>query len=551
MYKVILVDDEFWICQGLQMMVDWASLDMKVVASTDNTLMALQLCKQEMPDIIITDINMPKMDGLEMIAYLRELCPNAVVIIISGHDEFSYAQKAVTLHAFDYMLKPIDLEDLMGVLRRAREQLEERSSNRQVQEEKDALMESSRQVLVDWLVNRVLSGLLRQEQLTPMQADVLRSIELLYNCAILLEIDHHESSGAVLLSNYEQYMVNLQTIVTQYTHMVLLPQNYDAYRTSFLICMFYEDRSILETKRNTFIIQLQEMMKKDSQSGTIGYGEIQSSIYAIRESAKQAAIAVQKKFIYGKNQVFPYQSPKERDEKGVFRALEDIQYAELAENVIFNEPIDFDAFFENIRSLVKMVEEDSYTYLHGIVQNLEFRLLEELNKLPFGAEFQFNPFSKIHEITRSGTLDDVLRALRTQLEDLSAKIAKRQENETNVYINKAIHYLNGHYKESDLNLKTMAKVANMSVSYFCSRFKIVTGSSCIAYLVGIRMKKAKELLRDTDMRIHEIAAAVGYINPTYFCTSFKSNVGCTPESYRKQWRKEQKEEEDMPQETTD
>lgn len=535
MYKVILVDDEFWICQGLRAIVDWGAMDMEIVASTDNALTALELCKQETPDIIITDINMPVLNGLEMIERLNELCPEAVMIIISGHDEFSYARRAVSLHVFDYLLKPIDLKDLTNVLERAQKELARRRESLRAYPGAEKMAESDKEALTGWIVDRLLCRLLRKGQLTPMQARAVQDIENVFNCVFLVEVDHHgEQPNALLMSDDERLIGELEAAMRQYAPMTLLPRNGGAYFTSFYICLFQEDKRALQDMVERCAERLKSLMERFGQTFTIARGEIQSSLYEIASSAKQADAACQKKFLYGKNQVFSCQASGPERKMDAVKALENIQYTEIAEDVIFNASADFDTLFEDIRQFVFAAGEDAYTCLHGIIQNLEIQLLEELNKLPFGAEFQFNPFSITHQILQSGPLDAILRSLQTQLEDLAAGIAARQKNETNVYINKAIHYLNSHYRESDLNLKTVAKVANMSISYFCSKFKLATGDSCISYLTDIRMKKAKELLTDTDMRVHEIASYVGYENPTYFCTAFKRSAGCTPESFRKQ-----------------
>lgn len=533
MYKVLLVDDEFWICQGLKIMADWTSLDMKVIAAVDNALAALQVCQDEMPDVIITDINMPKMNGLEMIDRLHKLCPEAVVIIISGHDEFTYAQKAVSLHVFDYLLKPIDLGNLTDVLNRAKAQLVKQREAQQTTQRAQELLKSNRRVLLDWTVNNLLRGRLEKSQLTDIQVEVLSAIEHLYTCVILLEISLREKNSTdIPISEYTYLAADIETLILQCDYAVLLPKDFTTQYVEFYVCLFHKEEDKLAEYRDSCVQRLWEAKNTKGHDVTISYGEIQRSAQSIRVSAKQAETAIQKKLIYGKNKVYSFQPRENAINTYTPNTVDGIQYSEIAEHVIFNEQINFNALFSDIRDLVQLAE-DPYIYLHGIIQNLEFRLLEELNKVPFGMEFQFNPFSMTHEITQNRTLDGALLALQRQLEDLIAKIATRQKAETNTYIDKAIYYMNTHYADSELNLRTVAKIANMSISYFCSKFKEVTGSSCISYLIGIRIEKAKTLLRNTDMKVHEVAAAVGYINSTYFCTLFKNNQGCTPEAYRK------------------
>jgi two-component system response regulator YesN len=519
-YKVFLVEDEIVTREGIRDNVDWQALGFEFCGDAPDGEIALPALQSVKPDVLITDIRMPFMDGLELSQIVRDRMPTTKIIILSGHDEFEYAQKAIQLGVCEYLLKPVSVQDLQNVLQKVASKLDAEKGEQEALQKLQEQLAENRAALRERFLLRVVTG-------TTSFAEALEKcsalgIELLARCyqVVVMRLEAAVPSEQFDFVMYQSAQQLIFRIVEDNPLVFLLRKDVD----ELVLMIKGTSPEQLYEERDKILERAEQALKPTGCRLIVGSGAPQFRITDICRSFIQAtndlqATADSRRAAFTLDQAHLLQVEKS--------AVGDYLRSGAAE--------DFDKLFETLARPLGMEALKS-----PIVRALIFTDVV-LAAARFVDERGGDVDQAIPEIDR---LEAVLaeiengEQLRQQTRTVLARALAFRDNQVlrqcAGIVKHAQEYILGHYMEPALSLNGVATQVNLSASYFSAVFSQEIGQTFKEYLTEIRLKKAKELLRTTSMKAFEVAYQVGYSDPHYFSHVFHKHTGLTPVEFRAQ-----------------
>jgi two-component system response regulator YesN len=521
-YKVFFVEDEIITREGIRDNVDWQASGFEYCGDAADGEIALPMLRIAQPDVLITDIKMPFMDGLQLSKIVRERMPWVKIIILSGHDEFEYAQEAINLGVTDYLLKPVTVLQLQNVLQKLTVQLDherrEQSKLKKLQEQ----VEENQVILCERLLFRLVVG-----AISPIEA--VEKAELLglnliarhYLVAILkIELGDHSEQY-----NHDEYQ-SLQQVIIE-----LMAKNPDIFVLKrdwgdLILILKGNTSEYLEEERDLLLDAIRKQIAKTRYHLIVGVGTSKQQIADISQSFVEALVNIQ--------------NPVGENKLGLNRAVEraellKVDKSEVESYLRSGTKNAFDEFFNAyLHPLGEMALKSNLirNYIFVDIVRATAKLVNDLG----GDVDKVIPELNSIEVIMSNIKS--IEELREQVyKILGSVLAYRDSQPNSQYknlIHQAIDYLEHHYTNPELSLNELAAQANLSASHFSVVFSQETGQTFKEYLTGLRINKAKELLRMTSLRSADIAYQVGYNDPHYFSSVFKKNTGFSPIEFRGQ-----------------
>lgn len=526
--NVLIVDDEYIIRDGLARSLDWPSLGFDAIETAEHGLEALEMIEMHKPDLILTDVRMPFMDGLELIRQVQKKYFGIFFIIISGHEEFSYAKTALQLDAFDYILKPINLVELEQVIKRAKAHIDSQNIyNKEISDIKEQLQKNI-PALREHFILEIIFKKLSADQIEKCAESYGFNPSRYYSTAIIEVDEFYYDSSTNLSGNQKLVEIYFENIlnVTEKTFISTIS-------THEYLLLVSEDTEIkCEEKIKCTATEILEKANSYNLSVTISIGSTVSHLNNLGHSYENTLLTSNKKFMYGCNRVIYFSETPEE-----FQGSKD-------------EPFDITAFkqaltffdkdsilleFKKIRATALGQKHLSKIFLQLLCYSIFFECKRAL--MEQGVEIEViieNPVDTIQKLIKQPSYEmmfDNLEYLIKAILDCRDEIRFKQYSAD---IDKAKKFLRNNFSDVSLSLKTLSKHINMSACYFSVIFKRETGITYINYLTNIRIEKAKELLLNSNSKVYEIAYEVGYDNPTYFSTLFKKLTGISPFDYKRQ-----------------
>ncbi len=518
MYSVFLVEDEIVIREGIKKLVAWEEYGFRFCGEAPDGELAWGAIQKEKPDIVITDIKMPFMDGLELSALIKKELPDTIIIILSGYDDFAYAQQAVNIGVNRYLLKPLSKDKLTEVLLEVKRKKEEEESvsdyDKQFAMEVQAYLSASRRDFFEALI----SGKYAVPQLLKRaaQLDLDVSAEA-YNVVLLLldeilEEDHYSSRLGRLQENMNQFF-------TGRDHYIMFHDGLDI--TAIIV---KSDKNDIEAYTQQCVEKLQALC--EPLHSRVRW-RVQAGYPVMRLSGiADAYKAARKQLLYdgGTGGGLDYDISDANLAKdtlpSVMNMLTNAQEEEVEEVL--------DGFFaelgeDSMRSLL---------FRHHIVLSIQYVVEEFLSKL--SAE---NPRERL--LPEAEELEQILsseEASRDYLvRILKEAIHRREQAVTGRYkdmLMKVEKFMQENYADPEISLRKVAKVANMTPTHFSAVFSQERGRTFVEYLTELRMEKARELLKYSNLGSSEISFRIGYNDPHYFSFLFKKIHGISPRDFR-------------------
>ncbi|MFD0714553.1 response regulator [Paenibacillus sp. GCM10027626] len=537
MYKVLLVDDEADVRDGLLQEMDWTACGFVVSGTAENGKDALELAESLDPDIVITDINMPFMNGLELTEQLKKLNPLLKLIILTGYDEFDYARQAVRLNVDEYLLKPFSIETLKELLIRIRNIIEEEMMQR---EDIRRLQEHYRTSL-PMLGESFLASLLTRKLPKAVILDKTKRYGLrlsgeAYVVAVAaLHPAEEESSGAsgqsLRASGDVDLMLHAMLNIAQEIWEAQQFGNVFVHQdTLVLIAGGDGDDSWYTRLQDTLQNVLRSIEHYLKLSVTIGMGSVATEATHLKNSFTDALLALDYRLVYGSGKIINISDVENRDgeklgldelkEQALIRSLRVGTTEELynAVHAIFAELYDSSCAYSDMQVyLLEVVTTVLRTAKDAGVQ------LDTL----FGTGFQLQT-----EIFKFAGLQEMQAGFYEICSRIMSHIATRRQFTYKELVNKAIRFTKENYMDPALSIQKVCAYLHISANYFSGVFKKEVRSTYGQYLMGIRMEAAKELLRSTELKAYEIAEKVGFTEPNYFSFCFKKGAGVSPKEYR-------------------
>lgn len=530
-YKLLIVDDEVEVRKGIIDKIDWDSAGFEIVAEAENGKEALEMFEKTLPDVLLTDINMPFMNGLELSAIVREKYPTTKIIVITGYDEFEYAHKAIKLNVLEYILRPISAAELTDILLKTKNKIDSEIAEK---ENIEALREHFRKslpILKEKFLASLITSTLTKEEIEERSRSY--NIDLNGSSYTVSVVSIDFSAGQKSFEDEKELwkfsVLNIvEEIVAKYSLGVAFISN----ETVVIISSSkdYERDKIIERNFNALEELRQTIEKFLKFTVTIGIGSVCSDITQISQSYQNAVAALDYKIFMGNNRIIWIEDiePKSAD-KIVFDELKE---RSLESSIKVGTP---DEISDTIDKLFKEIVESkgSFNDYQIYIMEMLTTILKvarnsdvDIDKI-FGANH--NLFVELHSLKG-------IEEVQSWFKDISVKIrnyiVKDRQDTAKELVEKAKEYVREHYGESDININRVCSYLHISPNYFSFIFKRETKTTFINYLTHVRMEEAKELLRTTNMKTFEIAEKVGYSEPNYFSYSFKKKFNLSPSEYR-------------------
>lgn len=520
MIKVMLVDDEELELIGIRELIPWSELDMEVQIALDNGFAAMDYLRLKEVDLIVTDIRMPIMSGLELAEKARELHPRVKIVLVSGYEDFNYARKAISVKASSYILKPVNDSELIEVLREVGQQLK-LERNQSLRE--DSVMQS-----LDYLKNELLARCLektsdRKAALSLMEKFGLGGPDVKMRIAVV-EID--DVSG--LFSSVPED----KHAIVQRTFEEILRLCDEQHFKNICRLSFYRIAIILDEQHP--MDQLQKLLNGVRECSdltiTIGVGDAVNGLGEIHHSYEEANIALSLKMLQGKDRLIFYsaiQIETEYSDQQLDHLLSRLFAAMSAYELV--------AIVDYTNELIvhiKKIESKSmvyYCFLY-VTSRLEGYLGPFQETLFVKTEPQQKSMEMLFKLE---TVDDIHLWFRRTIFQVSENLHNKRLRKNQSLVGQIQEYIEQRLGQV-ITLKDIATAFSFSPNYLGYLFKEEMNESFSEYVLRRRMEKAKGLLKDVGLKIYEVAHITGYVKLSHFSKQFKDHTGVSPKEYRRQ-----------------
>ncbi len=503
MYQLMIIDDEKTVRTGLKGLIDWGRYNIEICGEAEDGVEGLSKVMECQPDLVLVDIKMPEMGGIEMIKEARKQGFAGKCIILTGYSEFDFAKQAIKLGVEAYLLKPVDDDELIECVESILEELQQQERQEQKEEE--------------------FEGKIRQE--------VLRSLLLCMEDAQSLK-NKLEKYG--FDRNCNKFCVAVAETGNEYSAV--------------------EFSQFLQEKQKVFLFGLKDVETIRLENKIVLIGKnigleefthcLRESNIRIKERYKEGFfIAVGLEVVQWEDLHFSYESAKMLLSH---QFLFDNEEVVSLENCFFSGEVHPEKNIDNLMKIIEVGDEEAIKLLFDEYmiyyrshfkreEDIKLYFLEKLLKIHTKIREEYVEQSKqiltMTEITDlirgAGTLND----LRDVLINICVEISRQVVSDSDHVINRVLYYMERHYYE-DLTLKKIAEVFNYNSAYLGKLFKAVTGEGFISVLDRIRIDHAKRLIMQDNLKIYQISQRVGYRNLDYFYTKFKKYVGKSPREFR-------------------
>lgn len=543
MLKIFLAEDEVVVRETIKRMIPWEELGFELVGEAADGEMALPLLIRQQPDLLITDIKMPFMDGLTLARLAKKEIPGLKVVILSGYDDFNYAKQAIGIGVEDYLLKPITKNALIERLSEIRSRYEHEKTQKEYyekfQREMQAYEKNSSRDFFEALVGGSMDMMEVYKRAEKLGLDIVAEA---YNVLIFtMNCDEDFSGQRDEYSSWEAESLELlENFFAGHSSAMLFRSNIFSYGV-----LLKGQRETIEENTRACVDEIRKILSRQDgrREWFLAVGQSVERLSQIQKSYHTASRAFSQRYLYDENILY-YDEMETMEHPGGQAETEDNAYLQKVDVNALNPAI-LQKFLSN--GLQEETENFVKDYFYAIgqepMESLVFR-----NYVILNVRFSVISFIKglgcdTNEMESADT-EEVLAESGKNMESaiayakkmISQAIEIRDQNSGNKnrsILKTAVDFIDSHYMDEEISLNTVANVANVSSNHFSALFSQNMGQTFIDYLTTLRMNKAKELLRCTGMRSSEIAGEIGYKDAHYFSYLFKKTQGMTPSDYRK------------------
>lgn len=543
MLKIFLAEDEVVVRETIKRMIPWEELGFELVGEAADGEMALPLLIRQQPDLLITDIKMPFMDGLTLARLAKKEIPGLKVVILSGYDDFNYAKQAIGIGVEDYLLKPITKNALIERLSEIRSRYEHEKTQKEYyekfQREMQAYEKNSSRDFFEALVGGSMDMMEVYKRAEKLGLDIVAEA---YNVLIFtMNCDEDFSGQRDEYSSWEAESLELlENFFAGHSSAMLFRSNIFSYGV-----LLKGQRETIEENTRACVDEIRKILSRQDgrREWFLAVGQSVERLSQIQKSYHTASRAFSQRYLYDENILY-YDEMETMEHPGGQAETEDNAYLQKVDVNALNPAI-LQKFLSN--GLQEETENFVKDYFYAIgqepMESLVFR-----NYVILNVRFSVISFIKglgcdTNEMESADT-EEVLAESGKNMESaiayakkmISQAIEIRDQNSGNKnrsILRTAVDFIDSHYMDEEISLNTVANVANVSSNHFSALFSQNMGQTFIEYLTTLRMNKAKELLRCTGMRSSEIAGEIGYKDAHYFSYLFKKTQGMTPSDYRK------------------
>lgn len=533
MIKVFLVEDEFVVREGIKNNIDWQSHGYEFCGEASDGELAFPMIQKLKPDIVITDIRMPFMDGLVLSKLIKKEMPWIEIIILSGYEEFEYAKEGIRLGIARYLLKPISGEELIKEIDALAEGIEEKHREQEIREEYRKEMEENirkeRKILFQYLV----TGEKSPAELLEIAGNLEIDLSAMWYNIVLFQAQsryHAYDEFSDSLMEIEHKIKN--RIIKHQTHLLFFDRNLEG--NAFLFKA--DSREGLERIQKECLNEIKDIL---SDYDHVRYfGGIGIPVNRLRElpvSFARASHAFAHRYLMEESLILN----SEEMEQGTYLEKEEFNISNISPKQVDRS---------KIREFLRTGDREEVVYfVEEFFRNLGVNILKSnlfRQYIVMDTYFCVVDFVEGLQMTRdeieppemaSAILQSSEEAMSYTVRIISKALEMRESAASNRYgniVNQVMQYIEKNYADEELSLNLIASHVNFSPNHLSMIFSQQTGQTLIKYLTDFRMNKAKELLRCTGKKSSVVSMEVGYKDPHYFSYLFKKTQGMTPTQYR-------------------
>ncbi len=530
LYTVLMVDDEEEVVEIISRTMNWEEMGFKVCGRGRNGVEALELTRQLQPDIIMTDIKMPYMDGLELARQAKREYPDVRIIVFSGFDDFEFAREAIALGAEEYLLKPVDSVQIRRVFERLKIKLDEEREKRNSTARLEEYYRNSLPLLKENFFMSLAEGSMPEENLQ----EYLRDYEIeLKGPYFVVSVIHTGTSSLPENMSARLMKISVRQLAEEWMGN-REGNNFFSYKGNVVVIsqLGSPDEIAAYTDECDRFCRL--AMHSCRAVVTVGIGRVVGNIHDISASYDGAREAVSYRVLYGCGLAINISEIDPREKFEDFGEEERLQ--RIFKQIKMGEE---EGLKSSIDDYIEAINK-AHIGLGGL-RVLLMELVSSIYRFCGNNEIDLEKINPGGKDIYAGLLRmESTQELRKWLGSISFKMREviRQErvNKTRSFVSRAREFVSDNFADSDLTVDMVCSKLAVSAAYFSTVFKKETGKTFIAYLTEYRMKEAVRLLIEQNEKTYVIARKVGYTDANYFSYVFKKQFGMSPTRYRNQGR---------------
>lgn len=527
-YSVLLVDDEEEVFQIIMKKLDWESMGFHIAGYARNGVEALEMAEELQVDVVMTDIKMPYMDGLALCKKLKELYERIKVIIFSGFDDFEYAKEAIKIEAEEYILKPINANELCEVFERIKINLDrELDEKRNIERLREYYIESL-PVLQENFYTSLIDGRIPESFIQKYARDYQIELNGPYYVITVL---HISTSNLTVENEMDPFLLAMS--VKQLAEEQLAGE-----WNSKVAAYLHDIVVITQLEKKESITHFTDSMDKICKTAkrvcnaplTAGIGHICSQPSQLPMSYQSAKSALSYRVLYGNMRAINIAEMDPRENTDM--PWEEPYIQNILKKIRMGEG---ESLKEAIAEFVEQLSKSKMS-----LQKYRILIMELITEIfRFGSNNQMNldaVFGNNNDVYLQAMQLESPKALEEWLNkncmEMQKQVLHERQDTTKAFVAKAMEYVREHYADQNLSIETICNYLNVSAAYFSTVFKKETGKTFINYLTEYRMEVAVDLLLAQNEKTYIIAEKVGYSDPNYFSYVFKKQFGMSPSKYK-------------------
>ncbi len=543
--RVFLVEDEAIIREGLRDGIPWQQYGYTFVGEASDGEQALPLIRRERPDVLITDIRMPFMDGLELSRLVARELPAVKIIILSGYDDFDYARQAIQIGVEQYLLKPITRSMLENVLKEIAGKIESEQEQVKYQDKFRGEIQEYEQFSRKNLLEQIIGGELSAAEIFDRAGELGMALDAESYNLVLFTIQDKEETKQVasepviqlreeLMSfclDKEQYMMVRQTLTN---YAVLIRCGRDEAEEKARICV-------------------------DGISGTAaGYenqvdwylaaGHPVDRISRLPECFARARRCLSHRYIMPHCHILTEEPPGGDGETDV-ASLNELDLSRVDPAILSGflkngQPSELEEFIRDYMEGVAKAAR-SRLFAQYLVLHIRFTVLAFVESIGADQEEFLSDIDAAMGPSQVLTAQEMVSYLRSMLKKALAFRDDRSRSQTGDMMRRAVAYIDENYASDAISLGDTAGYVGVSANYFSAVFSQEMKKTFVEYVTEKRMEEARRLLRTTELKTAQVAAQVGYKDPHYFSFVFRKTQNLSPREFRRGWERGEKEREEL------
>lgn len=513
MYNVIVVDDEEMIRKGIIKVIQWKKLGVRQVFESSSGEGAVNLIMNNKIDIMITDICMSGMDGLSLVDKINKSNKNIRIIVLTGYDTFEYAQKCCKMNIYDYIMKPVDEDELEKVIKDIVTELD--NENEEIQNQKIISRANGikEQVYVEHIMNDILSHKINKEKVKNLLNQYKYSDDKPIQIAVLKPILDDNKTWKQYYELMNLYIKNSCVEMFDYKHEGITFEDSD----NNIVIAVFADKHFKETSDRVEIL-IKYLLTEYNIKQKAVLGSIVHNIYEIEISYNDAVNS-----LYNGDDInIIIQNERVKNSREDYE-----DYFLKLKKYLIDNINDYDKVSKALNRFSLMAE--NYNLSISLLKKSCFELASEIY---YKSYCEINDFNNQNINSLIISLQGCIREEAIKItRDFIVRVLYENQVDNNDIVEKAKKYVREHLKD-DITVNDIASSMYISTNYFSRLFKRITGEGCNNYIIKKRMEKAKSLLENTNTKIGTIALNVGYKDTNYFSLAFKKQTGLSPKEFR-------------------